>query len=121
MKKLEHIIAQVRKRYTLAREGLDERGRRQVAAAEALTLGWGGVRLVAEATGMARATITLGLKELRGQVALAPTGKRRRPGGGRKAIVAQDPRGAGRTGAAGGADYPWRPRVAAALDVQEHA
>ncbi len=92
MKDREHIIAQVRKRYGLAREGLDERGRRQVAAAEALTIGWGGVRLVAEATGMARATITLGLKELRGQVALAPTGKSRgRPGGGRLAIVAQDP------------------------------
>ncbi len=87
----EQIIAQVRKRYVLACEGLDERGRRQVVAAEALTIGWGGVRLVAEATGVARATITLGLKELRGQVAPAPPGKNRRPGGGRKAIVAQDP------------------------------
>ena len=91
MKNREQIIVQVRKRYTLAREGLNERGRRQVAAAEALTIGWGGVRLVAEATGVARATITLGLKELRGQIAPAPQGKSRRRGGGRKALVAQDP------------------------------
>lgn len=35
-------MAQVRKRYTLAREGLDERGRRRLVAAEALTIGWGG-------------------------------------------------------------------------------
>src|SRR5438105_7313078 len=91
MKAREQIIAQVRKRDTLAREGLDERERRQVVAAEALTIGWGGVRLVAEATGVARATITLGLKELRGQIAPAPEGKSRRPGGGRKALVAQDP------------------------------
>ncbi len=84
-------MGQVRKRYALAREGLDERGRRQLVAAEALTIGWGGVRLVAEATGVARATITLGLKELRGQIARAPEGKNRRAGGGRKALVAQAP------------------------------
>jgi hypothetical protein len=91
MKDREQIIAQVRKRYALACAGLDERGRRQLVAAEALTIGWGGVRLVAEATGVARATITLGLKERRGQIAPAPEGKSRRPGGGRKALVAQDP------------------------------
>src|SRR5579859_7624195 len=91
MKAREEIIAEVRKRFTLACEGLDERGRRQVAAAEALTIGWGGVTLVAAATGVARGSITLGLKELRGQVPLAPVGRSRRPGGGRKAIAAQDP------------------------------
>jgi len=91
VKNREQIIVQVRKRYTLAREGVDERGRRQVVAAEALTIGWGGVRLVAEATGVARATITLGLKELRGQIAPAPQGKSRRAGGGRKALVVLDP------------------------------
>jgi len=91
MKDRELRMGQVRKRYALAREGVDERGRRQMVAAEALTIGWGGVRLVAEATGVARATITLGLKELRGQIALAPQGKSRRAGGGRRALVAQDP------------------------------
>ncbi|HEY8286846.1 MAG TPA: ISAzo13 family transposase [Chloroflexota bacterium] len=91
MKDREQISEQVRKRYALASEGLDERGRRQLVAAEALALGWGGVQLVSKATGVARGTITLGLKELRGQVAPPPVGKSRRPGGGRKAIVAKDP------------------------------
>jgi hypothetical protein len=91
MKERAQRVEQVRKRYTLVREELDERGRRQVVAAEALAIGWGGVQLVAEATGVARATITLGIKEQRGQVAPAPAGKRRRPGGGRKAIVVKDP------------------------------
>src|SRR5215470_3995506 len=91
MNERDELMAQVRKRYALVREGLDERGRRQVLAAEALAIGWGGVRLVAAATGVARATITLGIKEQRGQVASAPAGKQRRPGGGRKAIAARDP------------------------------
>lgn len=91
MTEREQIREQVRKRYAAARAGLDERGRRQLVAAEAVTIGWGGVRLVAEATGVARATITLGLKELRGQVAPAPAGRNRRAGGGRKAIAAKDP------------------------------
>jgi hypothetical protein len=84
-------MEQVRKRYALVREELDERGRRQVVAAEALAIGWGGVRLVSEATGVARGTITLGIKEQRGQVAPTPAGKQRRPGGGRTAIAAKDP------------------------------
>ena len=91
MKDRDELLAQVRKRYALVREELDERGRRQVLAAEALAIGWGGVRLVAAATGVARATITLGIKEQRGQVPPAPAGKQRRPGGGRKTITVQDP------------------------------
>jgi hypothetical protein len=91
MKEREALMAQVRKRYALVREEWDERGRRQVRAAAALAIGWGGGRLVAAATGVARATSTLGIKEQRGQVPRAPAGKQRRPGGGRKAIAAQDP------------------------------
>src|SRR5579872_6809421 len=91
MRARDERMAQVRKRYALVREELDERGRRQVLAAEALAIGWGGVQLVAEATGVARATITLGIKEQRGQVVCAPAGKRRRLGGGRKALALKDP------------------------------
>jgi DDE family transposase len=85
------LITQIRKRYTLAAGTLDERGRRTLAAAEALALGWGGITLVARATGLSRATIGLGVKELRGTVAPAAPGRVRRPGGGRKRIVATDP------------------------------
>ncbi|MBV8330554.1 MAG: ISAzo13 family transposase, partial [Verrucomicrobia bacterium] len=43
--------------------GLDERGRRLFAAAEARAAGVGGVSAVARATGIARSTIGRGLKE----------------------------------------------------------
>jgi Rhodopirellula transposase DDE domain len=87
----EAVIEQIRKRYTLAAGTLDERGRRALAASEALTLGWGGITLVARATGLSRTTIGLGVKELRGAVAPALPGRVRRMGGGRKRIVATDP------------------------------
>ena len=38
--------------------------RRQWAASEAISLGWGGVSLVSSATGLARNTIAVGLGEL---------------------------------------------------------
>jgi hypothetical protein len=41
-----------------------ERSRRLWAATEARAIGWGGVSLVAEATGMARNTIAVGIREL---------------------------------------------------------
>jgi hypothetical protein len=87
----ETVVEQVRKRYTLAAEALDERGRRTLAASEALTLGWGGVTLVARATGLSRTTIGLGVKELRGAVAPAPPGRVRRVGGGRTKTAVKDP------------------------------
>jgi Rhodopirellula transposase DDE domain len=87
----EAVIEQIRKRYTLAAGTLDERGRRALAASEALTVGWGGITLVARATELSRTTIGLGVKELRGAVAPAPPGRVRRTGGGRKRIVATDP------------------------------
>jgi len=54
-------------------------------------VGWGGISLVARATGLSRATIGLGIKERRGTVALAAPGRVRRPGGGRKKTAVQDP------------------------------
>ena len=85
------VIAQIKTRYDLVAATLDERGRRTLAAAEALTLGWGGITLVAQATGLARATILLGLQELRGTRPPAPAGRVRRAGGGRKRRAATDP------------------------------
>lgn len=67
--------------------------RRQWAAAEAKELGWGGVSLVAKATGLSRPTISVGIKELE----LSPKKRTaeaqhiRRPGAGRKRLVDVDP------------------------------
>jgi hypothetical protein len=73
---------------------MDERMRRQWAAAEASALGWGGVTTVSAATGLARNTITTGVRELEHRQAHpdAAVGVRlRRVGGGRKPLTEIDP------------------------------
>jgi transposase len=72
---------------------MDERRRRQWAAAEARELGWGGIALVARATGLSRPTITAGLRELEQPAPqrAAEATRVRRPGGGRKPLVETDP------------------------------
>ena len=81
----------IAERYALVAGTLDERGRRAVAAAEALAWGRGGVAAVARATGLAPQTIRNGVKELRGLVPAAAPGRIRRPGGGRKKTAERDP------------------------------
>jgi transposase len=86
-------IARIQRKYHLLVPEMDERRRRQWAAAEARELGWGGISLVARATGLSRPTITTGLRELEQpapQRAAAAT-RVRRPGGGRKPLVETDP------------------------------
>src|SRR6478736_6151789 len=81
----------VAQRYGQVAGTLDERGRRAVAAAEALAWGWGGISAVARATGLAPQTIRLGIRELRGEVPVASPGRVRRPGGGRQKTAERDP------------------------------
>jgi hypothetical protein len=72
---------------------MDERRRRQWAAAEARELGWGGVSLVARATGLSRPTITAGMRDLEQppQQRMLDAARVRRPGGGRKRLAVTDP------------------------------
>ena len=87
-------IERIRRKFQSLDVVLDERSRRQWAAAEAKELGYGGVSAVACATGFARDTIQLGMRELeyRQQHPEEPTPERlRKPGGGRKSLVATDP------------------------------
>ena len=81
----------IRERYARVAGTLDERSRRVVAASEALALGWGGITTVSRATGLSRTAIRRGINELRGTVPSAAAGRIRRPGGGRKKLVATDP------------------------------
>ena len=81
--------AAIQRRWNRVKGSLDERGRRLFAAAEVETAGWGGLKVVAEVTGMARSTINRGADELDGEP--LPKGKARRAGGGRKSVVANDP------------------------------
>ena len=79
----------IRIRYEAMRSRLDERERRLFAAAEARSAGYGGVSVVARATGVARSTINRGLKDLE---ALGPApSKVRRSGGGRPTLTQTDP------------------------------
>ena len=87
------VIRSIRRKFRALQPGMDERLRRQWAAAEARELGRGGVTAVARATGMSRTTITAGHHELvlplkqRRQEAL----RVRRPGGGRRSLAETDP------------------------------
>jgi hypothetical protein len=81
----------IKERYARVAGTLDERGRRVVAASEALALGWGGISAVARATGLSRDVIRAGIRELRGLVPVAAPGRIRRPGGGRKRTAERDP------------------------------
>lgn len=72
---------------------MDERMRRQWAAAEARAFGWGGIQAVSTATGMSPHTIRKGLKELADRAAdpraVLPL-RLRAPGGGRTPCTVAD-------------------------------
>lgn len=84
----------LQEKYELLRPELDERGRRLWAASEALALGRGGIVTVARATGLSKRTIRRGQRELRRPAPSVARASRRvrRPGGGRKRLVDEDPR-----------------------------
>jgi len=69
---------------------LDERQRRLLLAAEARSLGHGGVSLVSRASGVSRVTVTAGVSELEAGLEPSP-GRARRAGGGRKPLTENDP------------------------------
>ena len=89
------LVQAINAKYTSLEPVVDERARRLWAAAEARAIGRGGITRVAEATGLSRVTIRAGLNEL--NLPASPTDRRaaagrlRRPGGGRKPLVDQDP------------------------------
>jgi hypothetical protein len=86
------VIVRIQAKYRSLKPEMDERLRRQWAAAEARDVGWGGVSVVAQATGMSRTTITAGLRELTlpEEDRAWEASRVRRPGGGRKALTETD-------------------------------
>jgi hypothetical protein len=86
-------IERIRRKFQALTVVMDERIRRQWAAAEAMELAWGGISCVAQATGISRTTILAGIRELKAQASsqLVPSLGLRRPGGGRKLLVETDP------------------------------
>jgi hypothetical protein len=87
-------IDRVRQKDVALSPVMDERIRRQGAAAEASSLGWGGVTAVSAATGLARNPIAVGLREWGHRKAHPEEPVRlriRAPGGGRKPLTGTDP------------------------------
>lgn len=82
---------EIKQRYETIEPFLNERTRRLFTANEALVAGWGGVTLLSEITGLTRNTITLGIKELKGERIVAPD-RLRTLGGGRKSVMEKDPK-----------------------------
>ena len=82
-------IERIQQKYGALDPVMDERLRRQWAASEANALGWGGVSLVARATGLARNTVAHGVRELaeRAKAPNAPVpALLRKAGAGRKRL-----------------------------------
>ena len=86
-------VARVRRKYRVVAPELDERRRRQWAAAEAREIGYGGVSVVARATGLARSTIHAGLRDVRAsrRQRVRAAERIRRAGGGRRPLTTSDP------------------------------
>jgi transposase len=82
------IVKNFRKKFNWVNAHLNERTRRLWAAVEAKMLGYGGVTTISQATGLARSTIHLGLKDLASKN--LDLEKIRRLGGGRKKITEKD-------------------------------
>ena len=85
------LIQTIHRKYSAILLDLDERGSRRWAAAEAMAIGRGGITAVSKATGIARSTIQIGIKELKSPEVLAPD-RQRRPGGGRKSREEEQPK-----------------------------
>ena len=80
----------VRERFQFLSPWLNERSLRLWAGTEAKVLGWGGVRAVARASGLAINTVRRGFAELAGQAGFQPQ-RIRREGGGRKPLTERQP------------------------------
>jgi DDE family transposase len=89
-------IALLRQKYEWLSAVMNEKVQRQWAAAEALTRPRGGLSLVAQATGLSRTTIAVGIRELRADrlrtaPGATPVERVRRPGGGRWGVIQHAP------------------------------
>lgn len=84
------MVTWIRDKYLVVASDLNERGRRRWAAAEARSLGWGGIIAVAAATGISDRTIRTGIRELDDPDALPPD-RQRKTGAGRRCREEEQP------------------------------
>ena len=84
------VVEWIRNKFLEVVSDLDERGRRRWAAAEARSLGWGGISAVAAATAISDRTIRNGIRELDDPEALT-SARQRKPGAGRRSREEEQP------------------------------
>ena len=89
------VEAEIKRRFECLKDTLTERTRRLFAGSEALAFGYGGVAVVCRATGLARDTVSRGLKESKklesGKRPELESHRNRRPGAGRKKLTEKNP------------------------------
>jgi hypothetical protein len=90
-----HIVDVIRKKYLALAPVMNEKVKRLWLATEAAAIGKGGVAIVTKATGVEHKRINAGARDLE-ELSRQPPAKEqprsiRRPGGGRKSLVAKDP------------------------------
>ena len=89
--RLRETVSVVRTKFKMLSPALNEKVLRYWAAAEAISLGHGGIPCVAKATGVSESTIEAGIRELRNPGQVLAEGRMRKPGGGRKRLTETDP------------------------------
>lgn len=86
---------EIRERFSLLKDRLNERSLRLFVASEALIFGWGGISAVVRATGMSPITVRKGMDESKalesGTLDPLPVSRIRRCGGGRKKLTDKYP------------------------------
>ena len=90
MVKRQAAISEIQQKYEMLSPHLNERGKRLYAGMEALSLGYKGVTLVSEATGLDRKTVTCGCKEI-AEGEIIDADKTRKSGAGRKTLLEKHP------------------------------
>lgn len=86
----EELLNAIHAKFILLKPSMNERMRRLWASAEAQQIGWGGISLVAQATGIAHTTLRRGIKELKTSQNNLDVNQVRRSGAGRKKLELQD-------------------------------
>lgn len=89
--RLREEVSEVRSKFKMLSPALNERVLRCWVAAEAISLGHGGIPCVAKATGVSESTIEAGIRELRNPGEVVVEWRMRKPGGGRKRLTETDP------------------------------
>jgi len=86
------ILESISRKFNHIKAELDERGSRRWAACEALELGPGGIKAVAQATGLGERTIRRGCQEMQPEANPSSYAVRRirSQGGGRKSLIEHD-------------------------------